>query len=120
MNRSHQGRPLIQKVDSFPIDTSVYGVRGMAGNSTDWCATLRRKWEDLEELKWLNFEQGVCLNFSEKLDIPNLLLQDFSESCTKRGGYWHSGKIGIRSATRSSIRPTHKSGGLGFRLGYSF
>jgi len=24
-------------VDAFPVDESVYGVRGLAGNSSDWC-----------------------------------------------------------------------------------
>ncbi|MCB9763416.1 MAG: SUMF1/EgtB/PvdO family nonheme iron enzyme [Alphaproteobacteria bacterium] len=31
-------RPLPQVVDSFPVDESPYGVRGLAGNSVDWCA----------------------------------------------------------------------------------
>lgn len=33
-------RPFICGVDSFPIDVSVYGVRGLAGNATDWCEDL--------------------------------------------------------------------------------
>ena len=37
------GRQLPHPVDSFPIDTSVYGVRGLAGNAHDWCADRYRK-----------------------------------------------------------------------------
>ena len=32
-------RPLPASVIAFPIDESPYGVRGMAGNARDWCAT---------------------------------------------------------------------------------
>ncbi len=35
---SHSGPPMPVVVDSFPTDTSVYGVRGMGGNTRDWCA----------------------------------------------------------------------------------
>jgi formylglycine-generating enzyme required for sulfatase activity len=35
---SHRGRALPQVVDSFPVDVSVYGVRGMGGNMRDWCS----------------------------------------------------------------------------------
>ena len=27
-------------VDSYPVDTSVYGVRGLGGNVFDWCRDL--------------------------------------------------------------------------------
>ncbi len=35
---SHPGRPLPAPVDAYPVDCSVYGVRGMSGNLRDWCA----------------------------------------------------------------------------------
>ena len=38
MRDSHEGRPHIQEVDSYPLDESPYGVRGLAGNVRDWCA----------------------------------------------------------------------------------
>jgi len=34
---SHPGRPLPARVTDFPADESVYGLRGMAGGSRDWC-----------------------------------------------------------------------------------
>ncbi len=38
MRESHAGRPLPAPVDSFSVDESPYGVRGMAGNVRDWCS----------------------------------------------------------------------------------
>jgi len=37
---SHAGRPLPVVVRSFPTDSSVSGVRGLAGNVQDWCADV--------------------------------------------------------------------------------
>ena len=36
--QSHRGRPLPAVVDSYPVDESPYGVRGLGGNVRDWCA----------------------------------------------------------------------------------
>ena len=38
MGNSHQTRRLPNSVESFPVDESVYGVRGLAGNMSDWAA----------------------------------------------------------------------------------
>jgi len=38
MKESQEGGSLPVVVDSFPVDESVYGVRGLAGNVHDWCA----------------------------------------------------------------------------------
>jgi serine/threonine-protein kinase len=35
---SQPGRPMPATVDAFPLDVSIYGVRGMAGNVREWCA----------------------------------------------------------------------------------
>ena len=40
---SYAGRPLPAVVDSFPVDESTFGVRGMGGNVQDWCADLHRR-----------------------------------------------------------------------------
>ncbi len=37
LRSSLPGRPFPAAVDSFPVDESVYGVRGCAGNVRDWC-----------------------------------------------------------------------------------
>ncbi len=42
MRDSFPDRPMPAVVDSFPVDESPYGVRGMAGNVRDWCLDLYR------------------------------------------------------------------------------
>lgn len=37
MTASHVGRKLPADVDTYPVDISPYGVRGMGGNMRDWC-----------------------------------------------------------------------------------
>jgi serine/threonine protein kinase/formylglycine-generating enzyme required for sulfatase activity len=37
---SHPGRPQPVPVSAFPVDESPYGVRGMAGNTRDWCGDI--------------------------------------------------------------------------------
>ena len=34
---SHSGTPRLALIDQFPVDVSVYDVRGMGGNAHDWC-----------------------------------------------------------------------------------
>lgn len=36
MRHSHQGHKLPSVVDSYPIDVSVYGIRGLGGNMREW------------------------------------------------------------------------------------
>ena len=40
---SHAGRPLPQVVDTYPLDVSPYGVRGLGGNVLDWCVDVWTK-----------------------------------------------------------------------------
>jgi formylglycine-generating enzyme required for sulfatase activity len=46
------------RVDAFPIDESPYGVRGMGGNSRDWCLSdpgeKFREWRALRGGGWCN------------------------------------------------------------------
>jgi formylglycine-generating enzyme required for sulfatase activity len=40
MRDSRGDRQAPAPVDTFPVDASVYGVRGLAGNVRDWCAEV--------------------------------------------------------------------------------
>ncbi len=52
MRDSHQGRPTPSPVDSWPVDESVYGVRGMGGNTRDWCEDIfLKEREDLSDTR---------------------------------------------------------------------
>lgn len=86
---SHQGRRLPVDVDSYPIDTSVYGVRGLAGNMCDWTSSYWRG------------DWGEPNNTSRRV---------------YRGGSWNRNESGARVAYRSGNNPTATRGNLGFRL----
>ena len=89
MLESQSGRPFPALVDSFPIDESVYGVRGMAGNMVDWTMSYYRKdWDDSEE----------------------------QEYRMVRGGRWGSNIGELRSARRLPNAKLVRDGALGFRL----
>ena len=37
---SHRDRRLPSRVHDYPVDVSVYGIRGLGGNAYEWCAEL--------------------------------------------------------------------------------
>lgn len=86
---SHQKRRVPANVDAFPIDESVYGIRGMAGNMSEWTSSVfRPDWDTPEE----------------------------SGKRTLRGGSWiHSG-VATQCTYRNSCYPTYRYSDLGFRL----
>ena len=86
-----KGRPIPTSIYSFPIDSSVYGVRGMAGNMRDW---TRSHWFP---------EWGAETN-------------DF---VVIRGGSWSYDAKSGELFTRTPIHPAYRSDGVGFRLCYS-
>jgi len=88
MRWSRRERPQLRPVDEFPTDTSVYGVRGMAGNADDWTAT-----EEVEG-------RG----------------RDAREGRIVRGGGWRSTPTGVRAAHRSALAPWAIYADLSLRL----
>ena len=90
---SHPSHRLPAPVDSYPIDESVYGVRGLAGNKMDWISSAYRKgWDEDEDPElWIN-----------------------------RGGSWNSNTRGNSSLIARVIADrTQRYHGLGFRLARS-
>ena len=90
---SHQDDREPSPVSGYPIDESVYGVRGLAGNMRDWTASHYRK-------DWM-------------APIENT-------HYVGRGGNWHASKDAARAAHRHFYNPTYRSGLIGFRLCRSF
>lgn len=104
--QSHQGRMLPACVDSFPIDESVYGVRGLAGNMMDWTGSA---WSESWD------ESSVC---NDRLFLDNMD-ENTDISRVDRGGSWSIISRRSRASVRNSNIPSIRWYYLGFRLGRS-
>jgi serine/threonine-protein kinase len=102
--KSHQGRPRPAVVASFPVDESVYGVRGMAGNVRDWCAGefLANGPVPLDQLPLAD------------LDDPSYALP-LVRNGVQRGGGWITRANSARCASRFIGIPGVRHSGTGFR-----
>ncbi len=90
-------------VDSYPIDESPYGVRGLAGNVRDWCLD---RWH----------RDGPALT-AGRLVLPDTPDDDSFRS--SRGGAWTAVAEHVRMASRFAAKPTERFRGQGFRLAHS-
>jgi len=98
---SHRGGRLPAVVDSFPVDTSPCGVRGMGGNTRDWCLDLLESPVDIADNRVAQPESA--------LKEPPRALR------VARGGAWSSAARYARSAYRFRYEPTNRNSSLGFR-----
>jgi serine/threonine-protein kinase len=97
MRDSRPVREALAVVDSFPVDESPYGVRGMAGNVLDWTADPFQEEPPLEE---------------RVRPVP----QVESRFWVGKGGAWqHRGPACI-AAARYQIAPYQRRSDLGLRL----
>lgn len=100
---SHPGRLLPQVVDTYPLDTSPYGARGLGGNSQDWCVDT---WTADGALQ----ADGIVRPFQEPTGHTRRV---------HRGGMW-GGTMGYASsAYRYDDVPGARNAVLGFRLARS-
>ncbi len=101
MSDSHEHYRLPAVVDTFPVDISPYGVRGLGGNTYDWCADLT------------NAPQEVV---DQRVTIP-----DESHTAGTRvlrrakGGHWGGSARVSRLAVRQHHEPTNRDSNLGIR-----
>jgi serine/threonine-protein kinase len=100
--QSHRGRPLPVSVDRFPIDESVYGVRGMSGNMRTWCL-------DPFSLEPRVPDGARALTAAE-------LQQITSPYRSARGGIWLGGQHGGALFNRFKYDPTYVGSDVGVRL----
>ncbi len=84
-------------VDSFPIDVSPYGVRGMTGNVVDWCSNL------------FDPEGGEPV-------LPDPATMDPATWIMAKGGAWIFQQDACRAARRRGSVASFRFQGLGFRL----
>ena len=88
---SHPGRQLPAPVQAYPVDCSVYGVRGMAGNVRDWCA----------DRFFLPGQQPDPNGSMERV---------------VRGGCFFFPATGAHTAARFGLNPDAQADTVGFRL----
>jgi serine/threonine-protein kinase len=102
---SHADEPALASVSSFPVDESPYGVRGLAGNSRDWCGNVWRM-------------EGPPLD-GGRLRVEEAAFDDAGHRVV-RGSAWISALAFSRSATRFGLRPMIRRTTLGLRLSRSY
>ncbi|MCB9492607.1 MAG: SUMF1/EgtB/PvdO family nonheme iron enzyme [Dehalococcoidia bacterium] len=104
MRDSHPGPPMIAPVESYPVDESPYGVRGMAGNVSEWCANI---WE----------ADGPSLA-AGRIPAPTQT-QDSDAFRTDRGGGWFDSREYVRCAVRRHLPRHTRRSDVGFRVARS-
>jgi eukaryotic-like serine/threonine-protein kinase len=92
-------------VGTSPIDVSPYGVRGMGGNTQDWCLDGWRVDGSVEP--------------GQRVDVEALQQQE-APSRVYRGGHWRSSHRMARAAARHHRDPEARFRTLGVRLARSW
>ncbi len=90
---SFAGAPQRVPVHDYPDDESPYGVRGLAGNTRDWCGNIWRR-------------DGPPLSHGRL--HTNGVQPDDSDFMLVKGGSWGSTTIFSRSATRFGTLPKNR------------
>ena len=102
--RQQSGRPIPAVVDTYPIDVSPYGVRGMSGNMCDWTSSVHSKTGPK-----IN-EYGIIIDDEAG---------DENAYYSYRGGSWAALSLHARLANREAAFGPSLGGNLSFRLAYS-
>ncbi len=102
MSQSHQDVRLPALVDSYPIDESPFGVRGMGGNMRDWCAS-----------RFTIGGPGTTNDIASPADIE---AEDTAARRSVRGGSWGQDDRLARVSCRVGLGPGFRSPNYGLRL----
>lgn len=94
-----------ESVHGHPTDESPYGIRGLAGNTRDWCINV---WK----------HEGPLVE-RERLQVDAALPEDTDYRAIK-GGTWTAMMVSGRAAARFGGHPTLRRQSVGIRLGRSF
>jgi serine/threonine-protein kinase len=103
MKDGHQGRASSGPVDSYPVDESAYGVRGLGGNARDWCMdTFVKERDDLH-----NKEVRVATRSGGRAGKGHHVT---------RGGHFAASARQARVSGRHAAATGHRSGRISFRM----
>ncbi len=111
VRESHQDQHLPARVDDYPIDTSPYGVRGMAGGAVDWCLDRFTR-------------QGPAVTPGEPC-LPMLEMEPETDLRTDtmraiKGGAWSFFQRSARATRHAGVSGSLRDHGVGFRLARTF
>jgi len=102
----HPERSLVADVDTFPVDESVYGVRGLSGNMADHCADpFLRDGPPIRGARVPRPHQGDPTPCRYRV---------------VRGGSWADVQRSARPANRVRLEPWYRISNTGIRLARSF
>lgn len=96
--------PRPASVYEYPVDESVYGVRGLAGNMCEWTSSFF-------------FDDGVPI--VDGCPIPEQKQEESSKGRVRRGGSWYYDSRISRVAFRYPDFPDFRNQYISFRLVYS-
>ncbi len=95
-------------VSVYPIDTSPYGVMGLAGGVREWCGDVYRPLgPQVRGSRPVNPGPPTRAELAPNPRGPRRVV---------RGGAWDLPSRVCRSASRSGVRPTSRAADLGFRV----
>ena len=97
----HPGRMLPARIRSHPVDESVYGVRGMAGNIRDWCGGPP-------------LSEALDTTLHRVAPVPSL--DTALEVRSLRGGGWGNSSMLLRSSYRYLSDARLRTDCVGFRI----
>ena len=103
MRSSHPGNPYPSTIERFAIDESPYGLRGMAGNMSDWCVDVYR-------------ESGPSVGPLGRVTPGAVADGVEGELVVRRGGSWDSTASRLVLSKRNGDKPVFRSFFLSFRL----
>jgi serine/threonine-protein kinase len=104
------GRNVRAAVDEFPVDESIYGIRGLAGNVYSWCIDPYQP----RGPKLVNHVPQI----SDGSDVTGPGAGGVHRIV--RGGSWRDPEANLRGAFRDSPPATYRDTALGFRVSRPF
>ncbi len=99
---SHRGARLPGEVDDWPLDVGPYGMRGAAGNASDWCADAAPPREIVD---------GA---------VARVVQGDPEAARITRGGAWSFARITAATWQRRGSPARSRAETIGFRLARDF